>query len=136
MKIEENNLEERILNDLVLQVKHNLDEKILKLFKVNFDDFLANENLSLKEKKKAILLLYDYSLYQNGYLSPDPRGEASLRTICFKFLNAKNSKEFSKLYKESSKVVAMFKNAATHPYESTKKMIEDGDRFRKEGIMF
>lgn len=116
-----------------------LSKEIIRKFKNKFGSRLNIEeelniflksSLSEDNKKKTLELLYLFQLYGDAYIGPDPRGKSSLLTYVSSVLHSQTEDEFNTKIENLEHVVEMCKLAETHPISTTKRILEDAEKYK------
>ncbi len=104
------------------RVKLNIEEEMAEFLKTS---------ISMDSKIKALELLYLCQLYSNAYVGPDPRYKTrELSSNIHLLLDTKNEEEFKVRIAKLEEFVEILKNAEIHPISTTKKKLEDKQKYK------
>ena len=116
-----------------------LSKKIIRKFQNKFGNRINIEeelNILLKSslnedcKKKTLELLYLFQFYNDAYIGPDPRGKSTLLGYVSSVLRSQTEDEFNTKIENLEHAVEMCKLAETHPISTTKRMLEDAEKYK------
>lgn len=124
-------MENEVINCLAKEIVKKFEDKLD--IKGEMEEFLKT-SLSIESKEKALEQIYLCQLYSGAYVGPDPRGTRHLLGNVYRVLNVKTEEELEVEISNLEKAVEFFKNAAIHPIATTKKKLEDRERYR--GVIF
>ena len=119
----ENEIINALANEIVKKLKGKLDiEKEMK-------DFLIS-NISQENKEQTLEQLYLFQLFSNAYVGPDPRGKSVIFANAILILKAKDDEELTSRMKKLRDTVEVLKSAELNPFFTTKKMLEDKEKYK------
>ena len=118
-----------VINKLKETIVKNLDYKLKLDVREDLDNFLESD-VSVENKEKLIELLYQFQLFSDAYLGPDPRAINVYSSHIFMILKVKNNEEFKEKINSVEELVKTMKYAELNPIETMKKQLEDEEKYK------
>lgn len=124
-------MENELINSLADEIVIKLKDKIN--IQVEMKKFL-NSQINVANKEKVLEQLYLFQLYSNAYTGIDPRGNRNSFGNVILVLSAKTNEEVVNRIEKLQETVEFMKNIEIHPLSTTKRKLEDKEKYKN--VMF